>query len=65
MNPKNMTRVIVQIGQFVDFAFYKDGLYKIGKDYYKPSQIKNWASISQLKQFLTKPQRPKKKNYEN
>ena len=52
MNPKNMTRVIVQIGQFVDFAFYKDGLYKIGKDYYKPSQIKNWASISQLKQFL-------------
>jgi len=53
MNPKNMTRVIVQIGQFVDFAFYKDGLYKIGKDYYKPSQINSWASISQLKQFLT------------
>ena len=53
MKPKNMTRVIVQIGQFVDFAFYKDGLYKIGKDYYKPSQINSWASISQLKQFLT------------
>ena len=47
-----MTRVIVQIGQLVDFAFYKDGLYKIGKDYYKPSQINSWASISQLKQFL-------------
>ena len=55
-----MTRVIVQVGQFIDFAFYKDGLYKIGKDYYKPSQINSWASISQLNQFLNQAQRAKK-----
>ncbi len=61
MNPKNMTRVIVQIGQLVDFAFYKDGLYKIGKDYYKPSQINSWASISQLKQFLNQAPTGEKK----
>jgi len=56
-----MTRVIVQVGQFIDFAFYKDGLYKIGKDYYKPSQINSWASISQLNQFLNQAPTGEKK----
>ena len=58
--PDNMTRVLVYsplcssnpcfdgLGIF-DFAFYKDGMYKVGNDWYQPQVFVGWISIKQLK----------------
>ena len=56
-NPDNMTRVLVELQDgIIDFAFYKDGMYEIGKTYYTPDKIKNWVSISEVKKCFFKPE---------
>lgn len=49
--PLNMTRVIIESKEYntLDFAFYKDGMYQIGKEWYQPSYFNGWLSIKELK----------------
>ena len=51
--PDNMTRVLVYLYvnkiPLFDFAYYKDGMYKIGNDWFRPDEIVGWASTNELR----------------
>lgn len=51
--PENMTRVLLtdDEGITLQFAFYKDGMYKVdGTDYWQqPQSFGGWMSIKELK----------------
>jgi hypothetical protein len=50
--PKNMTRVLIEnIDGILEFAFYKDGMFKCESDgeYLKPMGVRSWIEINKLK----------------
>jgi hypothetical protein len=50
--PKNMTRVLIEdIDGMLEFAFYKDGMFKCesGGEYLKPIDVRSWIEVNKLK----------------
>ena len=53
--PKNISRNLVQlVSGEIEFAFYKDGMFKIegDEDWTHPNKIYSWISIQELRELI-------------
>lgn len=54
IKPKNLTRVLVSFKEsnILEFAFYKDGMYRINDNWYDPYMFNWWMSTNELKELI-------------